>query len=133
MYKRSGVGALSFIPIYFSVRSRRFEASQPMDGVVHLNSAFIGSFVCYINLPLTSSVPPPNSSSRFFSVFSSSNNVKAIWQEKNPPPAGVLIEPEGVGGAGIHNGWLHLLRRLHKNNPLFCPVRVVPVGSVPAR
>lgn len=76
--------------------------------VVHLNSAFIGSFVCCINLPFTSSVQTPHSSSRFFSVFSSTNNLKVIWQKKNPPPAGALIEPQGAGAAGIHNGWLYL-------------------------
>lgn len=31
-------------------------------GAVHLNPGFIGSFVCYINLPPTSSLPMPHSS-----------------------------------------------------------------------
>lgn len=124
--KEPPVGGMGFMKRH----SVRADLSR-MDGVVHLNSAFIGSFVSYINLPLTSSVQTPHSSSRSFSAFSSSNNIKVICRKRKiPTPAGVLIEPEGTRSAGIRNGRLYP----HMNNALFCPVRVcVPNGSVPAR
>lgn len=95
-YKRSVIHQALFL----SEEPLVHEASQTMDAVLHLNSAFIGSFICYINLPFTSSVQTPRGSSRFFSVLSSFSN---LAEERSSISCSYWAAADG-----IYNGQLYL-------------------------